>query len=261
MRLDKYLSDGSFSSRSKAARAIERGLVLLNGRKAKPSDDVKETDSVVILDAEESYVSEGGYKWAKAVREFQVEIRGKVWIDIGASTGGFTDVLLKNGAEYVYAVDVGRSQLDPRIASDERVCIMDEINARNLSVFDFARRPDGVVTDVSFISLTYILPVVADLLEKNGEVLALIKPQFECGAQALDKHGIVKDCALRRLAIDKIFDCAFSCGLAPVNIIVAPVRARKNVEFIIYLKKGAVARNKEEIVMVEQEEQEEQGAR
>lgn len=251
MRLDKYLSEHHFTSRAKAARAIERGLVLLNGKNAKPSDNVKETDVITVLDAQENYVSEGGFKLSKALREFGFDVSSKIFADIGASTGGFTDVLVQNGAKFVYAVDVGQSQLDEKLASDSRVVIMDKTNARDLKVDAFSLKLDGVVTDVSFISLTYILPVVSEILHENGDVFALIKPQFECGAKALDKHGIVKDSKFRRMAIEKIYDFALACNLSPINICVAPEREKKNKEYVIYLKKGATPVEKNKILKIE----------
>ena len=251
MRLDKYLSEHFFSSRTKAVRAIENGLVLLNGKRAKPSDTVKDTDVVTLIEVEENYVSEGGYKLAKAKKEFLVDFSGKVYVDIGASTGGFTDVLLQNGAQFVYAVDVGQSQLDCKISNDSRVCVMDNTNARDLKVSDFSKEIDGVVTDVSFISLTYILPVISQILKKDGEVFALIKPQFECGAKALDKHGIVKNSKDRLSAIQKIYDFSCSCNLAPQNICVAPEKTRKNKEYVIYLKKDGEVCPLDKILKVE----------
>lgn len=251
MRLDKYLSEYYFSSRTKAARAIEKGLVLLNGKTAKASDDVKETDDVSVLGDEETYVSEGGYKLSKALREFCFDASGKVFVDIGASTGGFTDVLLQNGAKFVYAVDVGQSQLDAKLVQDARVKVMDKTNARDLNAELFSQNIDGVVTDVSFISLTYVLPVISKILSKNGDVFALIKPQFECGVKALDKHGIVKDSKFRRAAIEKIYDFAISCNLFPVNICVAPERVKKNKEYVIYLKKGVKPVEKNKILEIE----------
>lgn len=251
MRLDKYLSEGAFSSRTKAARAIERGLVLLNGKTAKPSDEVKPSDVVTVLESKENYVSEGGFKLAKAFSEFGSDVRGKVFADIGASTGGFTDVLLRNGARHVFAVDVGECQLDEKLAADPRVAVMDGVNARGLQKNSFSEALDGIVTDISFISLTYVLPVFSEILGEGGCVYALVKPQFECGPAALDKHGIVKDAKRRRAAIGKIYDCALSCGLAPLQICTAPEHERKNKEFVMFLQKGATPCEKEKILSIE----------
>lgn len=250
MRLDKYLSENGFSSRNKAARAIEKGLVLLNGKRARAADTVKENDSVTVLKEHESYVSEGGYKLAKALREFGVSVAEKVYADFGASTGGFTDVLLQNGVSLVFAIDVGESQLAPSIACDNRVRVYDNTNARNLTRDFFSVPLDGVVCDVSFISLTCILPAIAAVLKDDGEAFVLIKPQFECGVKALDKHGIVKDGKQRREAVEKIYQSALECGLAPQNICVAPLRERKNIEFIIYLKKGIEPVAKQQILNI-----------
>ena len=253
MRLDKYLSAGEFSSRTKAARAIEKGLVLLNGKRAKPSDEVGQNDIITLLEAEESFVSEGGYKLSKALSSFDISVKDKVFADIGASTGGFTDVLLQNGARRVYAVDVGSCQLDEKLRNDGRVIVMDDTNARNLGKGDFGENLDGVVADVSFISLTYILPVISEILGEGGSVFVLIKPQFECGASALDKRGVVKSGKNRRQAIEKIYDFSVSCNLAPQSICTAPEKERKNREYVLYLIKGGKPTDKEKIIGIEKQ--------
>lgn len=243
MRLDKWLTGRYFSSRTKAARAIAAGLVKVNGRTARASDNADETDLIEIEERETEFVSEGGYKLEKALLDFGEEVKGCVFADLGASTGGFTECLLRHGAARVYAVDVGESQLDQILSGDARVVVMDKTNARYLTKSDFPEKLDGISIDVSFISLTNILPAAASLLEEGGRVFALIKPQFECGAGALDKHGIVKDAERRKDAIRKIVVSAADCGLYPVKITSAPVRERKNTEYIICLKKGGKAVN------------------
>lgn len=236
MRLDKYLSD-TFGSRTKAAAAISKGLVLINGKTAEPSYEFKESDLLQILREEESYVSVGGYKLSKALKDFGFSVQGKVFADIGASTGGFTDCLLKNGAEKVYCIDVGESQLDKSLISSKTV-IIDNFNARNLNKNLFSEKLDGIVIDVSFISLTYILNAVSEVLEDGACVLALIKPQFECESRKVGKNGIVRDSKTREKIIFKIFDFAENCGLVPQKLTNAPIIAGKNMEYVILLEKG-----------------------
>lgn len=151
----------------------------------------------------------------------------------------------------MFAVDVGECQLDEKLAADPRVAVMDGVNARGLQKNSFSEALDGIVTDISFISLTYVLPVFSEILGEGGCVYALVKPQFECGPAALDKHGIVKDAKRRRAAIGKIYDCALSCGLAPLQICTAPEHERKNKEFVMFLQKGATACEKEKILSIE----------
>lgn len=239
MRLDQYLVGRGFTSRTKAARAIAEGKVLLNGKTAKASDSVSEQDHIEIAGSERRYVSEGGYKLQKALDDFHADVRGKVFADLGASTGGFTDCLLQAGAARVFAVDVGCAQLDEAISSDPRVYVMDKINVRYMEREDIpAERLDGVTADLSFISLTYILPIVASLLPRDGEAYLLIKPQFECGGIGLDKHGILKDRNKRLSIVSGLAQFAVQVGLRPVGVTAAPVKPRKNVEYILYCVKA-----------------------
>ena len=236
MRLDKYLSQ-KFSSRTKAVQAIEKGLVLVNGKVVSPSYEVKENDEFVFLEAEENFVSLGGFKLSKALKDFGFNVSGKVFADIGASTGGFTDCLLQKGASKVYCIDVGENQLDDSLKS-KNIVIYDNFNARNLEKSMFNENLDGVVIDVSFISLTYILDKVAEVLDDGKHVIALIKPQFECESRNVGKNGIVKDDKVRSRIIEKIYNFACSCNLAPKKLTVAPLSKGKNVEYLVLLEKG-----------------------
>ncbi|MDE7264989.1 MAG: TlyA family RNA methyltransferase, partial [Clostridia bacterium] len=191
MRLDKYLTE-KYGSRAKASAAIKSGLVLVNGKICAASYEVKQTDKLEFLLAEESFVSAGGFKLSKALKDFGFDASGKIFADVGASNGGFTDCLFQYGAKKVYCIDVGESQLDKSLL-DKNVVVIDNFNARNLSKDIFGERLDGVVIDVSFISLTYILEAVSGLLEDGEKVIALIKPQFECESRKVGKNGIVKD--------------------------------------------------------------------
>jgi 23S rRNA (cytidine1920-2'-O)/16S rRNA (cytidine1409-2'-O)-methyltransferase len=200
-RLDQALVErGFFASREKAQRAILAGQVRVGGRLArKPSEPVKPEDDV-LLAAPERYVSRGGYKLEHGLRHFQVEVQGVTAIDLGASTGGFTDCLLQHGAARVYAVDVGRGQLSWKLRRDPRVVVMEKTNARSLTPARFPQPFDGanlVVADCSFISLQMILPPAVALLRRCGRIIALVKPQFEAGRAEADKGaGVITDPAV-----------------------------------------------------------------
>lgn len=236
MRIDKYIAD-KFNSRTKAAQAIGDGLVLVNGKAVDAAYDFKDGDEITFLEPEERFVSNGGYKLSKALKDFNLSVEGKIFADIGASNGGFTDCLFKNGAKKVYCIDVGESQLDDSLRS-KNVVIIDNFNARNLTKDVFNDKIYGVVIDVSFISLTYILQNVAEVLNSGGIAVALIKPQFECESKNVGKGGIVKDAATHKKIISKIYDFALSCQLTPENITDAPIKKDKNKEYLILLRKG-----------------------
>lgn len=237
MRLDKYLAE-RFGSRTKAAAAISEGRVYVNGKKVTPSYEYSEDEPLEINEAAESYVSAGGFKLAKAIKEFGFEAEGKIFADVGASTGGFTDCLLKNGAKKIYCIDVGESQLDKSLLCD-KVRVIDNFNARNLTSDIFEDKLDGAVIDVSFISLTYILGAVGNVLDSGGSVLALIKPQFECESRSVGKNGIVKDEKMHERVISKICRFAADCSLMPQKITTAPIVRGKNIEYVILLEKNA----------------------
>ena len=201
MRIDLFLAENGYcKSRSKAAEAIKEGRVLVDGKPVeKPSFLVEEGMEVTLLESEEEgFVSRAGYKLEGALKAFDIDVSGMTAVDLGASTGGFTDCLLQRGAAYVYAVDVGHSQLDEKLLCDARVKNMEKTNARYLKKEDFARPVDMVVTDVSFISQRLLYPAVADILPSGGLFVSLIKPQFEAGREKVGKQhvgkgGIVRD--------------------------------------------------------------------
>ena len=234
MRADKYFAE-RFGSRTKAAEAIERGLVWIDGQQAKPKDEVREGATIQLLQAEELFVSNGGYKLDRAVKTFGISCENKVFADIGASTGGFTDCLLQNGAKRVYAVDVGESLLHERIKQDERVICMDNTNARYLTESDFPESIEGIVTDVSFISLRLIFPAIQAILKKDGFAVVLIKPQFECENKNIGKSGIVHPSAHSGI-VKKVLTYAQENGLYPFGIVNAPIRKGKNIEYVLYIK-------------------------
>lgn len=234
MRADKYFAE-KFGSRTKSAEAIEKGLVLVNGRAIKPKDEIKETDEIAFIDDVQTFVSNGGYKLAKAIEDFQFDCKGKVFADIGASTGGFTHCLLINGAKHVFAVDVGESLLHESLLGDSRITQMENVNARYLEKSDFAIPVQAVVTDVSFISLRLIFPPIANILDEGGDALVLIKPQFECENKHIGKSGIVHNSAHAKI-IEKVLSYASDNGLYPFGITTAPIRKGKNIEYVLWVK-------------------------
>lgn len=241
MRLDKYLSE-KFGSRTKATAAISKGLVLVNGRTVQPSCEFRDGDKIEIIAAEENYVSVGGFKLSKAINDFDFSVSGKIFADIGASTGGFTDCLFQHGAQKVYCIDIGESQLDKSLLK-KNVVVIDNFNARNLNADLFPEKLDGVVIDVSFISLTYILEGVSNILGDGTHVLALIKPQFECESRKVGKNGIVNSSDTHRKILNKILDFSVKCNLIPQNLTNAPIVSGKNMEYIVLLEKNGEAEN------------------
>ncbi|NCA66789.1 MAG: TlyA family RNA methyltransferase [Clostridia bacterium] len=233
MRLDLYIVDKKLAeSRTRAVNQIKLNAVTVNGViVTKPAFEVKEEDVVIVTD-KIKYCSLGGLKLEKAIAHFGLKILGTV-IDIGASNGGFTDCLLSSGAERVYAVDVGENALPEKLTSDSRVIVMDKTNARNLLPSNFDCLADFITVDVSFISLTQILHVLAALLARDGKIVALIKPQFEAGRTALTQSGIVKNEKLRLGAVKKVTDYAKSIGLFCEGYCVAPMLFEdKNIEYL-----------------------------
>ncbi len=235
MRADKYFAE-KFGSRTKAAEAIEKGLVLLNGKTCKPKDEVKETDAVSFVETQEAFVSNGGYKLSRAIHTFCISCKDLIFADIGASTGGFTDCLLQNGAKKVYAVDVGESLLHESIRNHEKVVVKDNTNARYLEKTHFSDEIDGATADVSFISLRLILPAIEKILKKEGFAVVLLKPQFECENKHIGKSGIVHPSAHTEI-VKKVYGHCVENGLYPFGIVNAPVRKGKNIEYVLYLKK------------------------
>jgi 23S rRNA (cytidine1920-2'-O)/16S rRNA (cytidine1409-2'-O)-methyltransferase len=235
-RIDKLLVDrGLADTRTKAQALVMAGAVLVDEQLVnKPSELFSHDANIRIKDtATQRYVSRGGLKLEGALREFSIDVSGLVCLDVGASTGGFTDCLLQHGARKVIALDVGHNQLDWRIRNDPRVEVREQANARHLAQSDFAERFDAVTIDVSFISLTKILPAVVPLLAKTGRVIALIKPQFEVGKGEVGKGGIVRDAAQHQRVIAEVNAAAESLGLKVAGLIESPIKgADGNVEFL-----------------------------
>ena len=234
MRADKYFAD-KFGSRTKAAEAIEKGLVLINGKAIKPKTEINADDTIEFILPKESFVSNGGYKLDRALKTFDFNCAEKTFVDIGASTGGFTDCLLQNGAKKVYAIDVGESLLHESLVGDARIISMENTNARYLKKSDFADEIDCVVTDVSFISLRLIFPVIKEILTEAGCSFVLVKPQFECEKKHIGKSGIVSTAAHVDI-VKRVLGYLLENKLYPHGIVNAPVRKGKNIEYVLYLR-------------------------
>jgi 23S rRNA (cytidine1920-2'-O)/16S rRNA (cytidine1409-2'-O)-methyltransferase len=237
IRIDKALHErGLAESRSKAQALVMAGVVLVNERRVdKPSEGIVETDVIRIKgDTPESrYVGRGGLKLEHGLREFNVDPTGYVCIDIGSSTGGFTDCLLQHGARSVTAIDAGTNQLDWRLRSDPRVDVRENTNAREMTIEDLDHPVDLVVMDVSFISVTKILPVIPKLLVPGGKVIVLIKPQFEVGKGEVGKGGIVRDPAKQARVVEQVNAFAESIGLQVRGVVDSPILgAAGNKEFL-----------------------------
>lgn len=240
MRLDKYLTEHGFAfSRTRAEKLIVSGNVTVDGiKREKPSFDIDDSvDHVVEIVNTEKYVSRGGLKLEGALDSFSIDVADLNVIDVGASTGGFTDCLLQRGAKSVTALDSGHGQLHEKIRSDSRVRVIEGYNARSLNAADVGMF-DGAVMDVSFISQTLILPALVNVLCDGGFYIGLIKPQFEAGRSALSKGGIVKNAADREAAIIKVVECARACNLHLSELIKSPIEGGDgNVEYLALFKK------------------------
>lgn len=241
IRLDLYLSEGGYvKSRQKAKELIEGGFVLVNSSKVlKPSFLIDETveNSIKISDPC-PYVSRGGLKLEKALDDTQIDVNGKIAIDIGASTGGFTDCLIKRGASTVYAIDSGSNQLDRSLQGNPRVISLENYNARNINFDDIGALCDIITIDVSFISQTYIIPSAVSLLNDDGVYISLIKPQFEAGRDKIGKGGIVKKSEDRLFAVKRVVDCAALNGLYCSYISQSPILGGDgNVEYLAVFSK------------------------
>ena len=237
-RIDKLLVErGLAESRTKAQALVMAGVVLVDEQRvAKPSDQFTSDARIRVKHADDPasrYVGRGGLKLEAALREFQLDVRGAVCLDVGASTGGFTDCLLQNGAQKVFAIDVGHNQIDWRLRNDPRVEVREGVNARFLQPEDFPARFDFAVIDVSFISATKVLPAIVPLLRERGSIVTLIKPQFEVGRGEVGGGGIVRDPAKRARAIETVNNAAAEFGLRVAGLIESPIQgAEGNVEFL-----------------------------
>ncbi len=267
-RLDVLLvNQGFFQSREKAKRAIMAGEVFVDGRVFdKPGMSISEDSVISVKNDSCPYVSRGGFKLEKAIRDFNIDLNGLVCMDIGASTGGFTDCMLQSGAHKVYAIDVGYGQLDYKLRIDERVVNIEKCNFRYFDNIGEGGEPiilepvDFASIDVSFISLKHIFPICQKLLRplnynddsiihapdnnipsinESGKVCCLVKPQFEAGKEQVGKKGIIKDIKVHREVIENVIGYALSSGLYPTNLSFSPITGAKgNIEYLLYLNKS-----------------------
>jgi 23S rRNA (cytidine1920-2'-O)/16S rRNA (cytidine1409-2'-O)-methyltransferase len=236
LRLDVLLAErGLAESRAKAQAIIFAGQVLVNGQKQdKSGTSVPEDAEIRILGEMLRYVGRGGLKLEAALKEFSVPVHGKIALDVGASTGGFTDCLLQHGSQKVYAVDVGYGQLAWKLRQDPRVVVIERVNIRDMAPTLIPESVDVAVIDVSFISLEKIIPSVLNFLKPEAAIIALIKPQFEVGKDQVGKGGIVRDETARTMAVKKIEDFIRALGIEVKGIIPSPITGQEgNVEYLI----------------------------
>ena len=242
MRLDIYLFErGLCDSRTDAKRYITDGMVTVNSKcVTKASFDVSYADTVEVDKSGRKYASRGGVKLEAALDTFSIDVNGRIGLDVGASSGGFTDCLLSRGASRVIAVDSGTGQLVESLRKDSRVLSFEGYNARYMSQTDFPCIPNIAVMDVSFISATLIIPAVYSTLDAVADFVCLVKPQFEVGRSGVGKGGIVKDEKMREYAKNKVVGSAVACGFSLVGVIESPIKGGDgNTEFLAYFKKGA----------------------
>lgn len=241
-RLDVLLVErGHFETREKAKAAVMAGLVQVAGERCdKPGTKIAEDAAITVKGELHPYVSRGGLKLEKALRVFGIDLHGRVMMDIGASTGGFTDCALQHGARLVYAIDVGYGQLAWSLRQDERVVVMERTNFRHMDPDAFAHeKPDAASIDVSFISLKLILPVLTRFLQPGGDVVALIKPQFEAGKERVGKNGIVREPRVHEEVLADIGRFARELGFALQGLDYSPITGGEgNIEFIAHLRKA-----------------------
>lgn len=247
-RLDVLMvSRGLAESREKAKAIIMSGIVYVDGQKEdKAGSMFEDTVSVEVRGNTLAYVSRGGLKLEKAMKNFGVRLEGKVCMDVGASTGGFTDCMLQNGAVKVYSVDVGHGQLAWKLRNDPRVVCMEKTNIRYVTPDDVEERPGFVSIDVSFISLTKVLGPVKALLEDDGQVVCLIKPQFEAGREKVGKKGVVREKSTHLEVIRMVMDFASSIGFRILNLDFSPIKGPEgNIEYLLYLQNHSEGDTKE----------------
>lgn len=239
-RLDVLLVNrGLATSREKAKAIIMSGIVFVEGqREDKAGSTFDEKVNIEVKGATLRYVSRGGLKLEKAMNHFDIALEGKVCMDVGSSTGGFTDCMLQNGAVKVYAVDVGHGQLDWKLRNDERVVCMEKTNIRYVTSEQIAEPPAFVSIDVSFISLTKVLTPVKELMTDDGEIVCLIKPQFEAGREKVGKKGVVRDRKVHEEVIHMVMDYASSIGFVLRNLEFSPIKGPEgNIEYLLHLSK------------------------
>ncbi len=244
VRLDLYLAKQENISRQKVQDYIQDGCVFVNNKVIKKSSfQVKEEDAVELLIPDIHYVARSGFKLHEALSAFNIDLSNRIIIDIGSSTGGFSECCLNHGAKKVYAVDVGTDQLHHSLRTIPNLVSMENTNARNLKITDFNEKIDFVCMDVSFISCKFLIPIISMLLDDTGECVILIKPQFEVGKKYIGKNGIVKDKKAKRVILQEIVDEAIIHKLNPIGLIeCATVGRDGNQEYLLHLSKTSLKR-------------------
>lgn len=245
-RLDVLLvSRGLAASREKAKAMIMAGQVYVDGQKEdKAGTMFRQEAAIEVRGNTLKYVSRGGLKLEKAMKSFGLKLDGRVCMDVGASTGGFTDCMLQNGAVKVYSVDVGHGQLDWGLRNDPRVVCMEKTNIRYVTTEDIEESPSFVSIDVSFISLTKVLGPVRDLMEEQGQIVSLIKPQFEAGREKVGKKGVVRDAKVHLEVIEKVIEFARSLELTVLGLDFSPIKGPEgNIEYLLWMEKGRIDRD------------------
>lgn len=241
-RIDlRLVEEGKFTSREQAQRAIMAGMVWVNGKRIeKASQPVEEEDQISVVGAGEKYVSRGGYKLEKAIVEFGLKVSGKVCLDAGASTGGFTDCLLQAGAAHVDAIDVGYGQLAWKLRQDPRVTVWERQNIRHFAKDLLKTTPSLITADLSFISLELVLAKFKELIAVGGDLVTLIKPQFEAGRENVGKKGVVRDQGVHREVLKRLAENAPQKGWHLVNLTFSPIRGPEgNIEFLGHWRENA----------------------
>jgi len=248
--LDRLLVEkGLVESREKAQAAILAGQVFIGGQVASKPGSLVDPKAPIALRGREPYVSRGGLKLKAALAAFSIKVEGRICLDVGASTGGFTDCLLQEGAKKVYAIDVGYGQLHHRLRKDPRVVLLERTNIRHLKPDALPERPDFATVDVSFISLSLVLPPLAALLAEPVEIVALVKPQFEVGKGQVGKGGVVRDPEQHRAVLLRVGKGAQEMGLQVFGIVPSPLLGpRGNREFFVHLCRKGASQGLEELV-------------
>jgi len=240
-RLDLLLvQKGMFESREKAQSSIMAGEIFIDGQRVdKCGQKVKEDATIEFKGHQMPYVSRGGFKLERSINTFKIDLEGKICMDIGASTGGFTDCMLQNGAKQVFSIDVGYGQFAWKLRTDPRVVCMERTNARYLTHEDIGVFCDFASIDVSFISLTKIIPPILNLMTEKAEVVALIKPQFEAGREKVGKRGVVREAAIHEEVIDNIIEFLLKNNLKVLGLDYSPIRGPEgNIEYLVYFTKN-----------------------
>lgn len=248
-RIDTLLVEKKLvKSREKAKRIVMEGIVFVDEQRIdKPSEKIDITKDIIIKGDPIPYVSRGGLKLEKAIEYFNIDLKDKLAIDVGASTGGFTDCMLKKGARKVYAIDVGYGQIDWNLRQDDRVIVKERTNIRYVTQDDIGELVDFVSIDVSFISLKLVLPVVKKLIKEDGEIVSLVKPQFEAGKEKVGKKGIIRDKKVHEEVLLNVYEFCRELNLFVKNVTYSPVKgATGNIEYLFYLT-GKISENNEKM--------------